>query len=98
MVRSRWLWRGVLVGCLGLWAYVMVVVGLLAALEWPSRFEPLGRLCLVFGAGLVALGEFLLAMLASRLFPRANPIMTGIGELVPWAALVLVLAGVLLWK
>ena len=66
---SRWFW----IGCLGV---LLVVVGLLALLEWPRRLgaftagEPRGWIPL--GVLLLAVGEFAIATTAAHLCPKAD--------------------------
>lgn len=96
---SHWLWRAALVGCATVWAFVMVVVGLLAIIDWPDRFAAPGRLFYIsVGAILLAAGEFIFAVTAARMFPQASTRLTAAMELLPAAMLVvLILVGVLLW-
>ncbi len=80
------------------WAFVMVGFGLVIAFEWPARprmnfpapFLVLG------GSLLIAAGEFVFAQTASRMFPEANPRLTGAMELLPVLAFLAVAVGVLL--
>jgi hypothetical protein len=95
-IGSRWIPRTILVLAAGVWAWVMIVLGLLILTDWRTRFvallhAPYPALCV--GAALVASGVFVFAMAAVRLFPLANPRITAMFEVFPWLALALVLIG-----
>ncbi len=56
------------------WALLLGVGGVWVALEWPSRVPGNPKIWTVGGVTSVALGQFVFAALvADRLFPRANP-------------------------
>jgi hypothetical protein len=73
----------------------MVVVGVLAMFEWPARFPSLDVFLLSAGIVLLCAGQFVLAVTAGGMFPKANPRFSGLMELLPWivapVALVVVL-------
>ncbi len=72
----------------GAWSAAMVVVGLLALVEWPSRLGSWGRPGMVLGAVLICGGLYSFAFFAGRAFPLANRGVTATYEMLPWAALV----------
>ena len=80
-----------------LWAFVMVGFGLVIAVEWPERPRmtfPVWVLVLG-GSLLIAAGEFVFAVTASRMFPDANPRLTGTVEVLPIVGFLAVAVGVL---
>ncbi|MCC6319916.1 MAG: hypothetical protein IT438_00585 [Phycisphaerales bacterium] len=70
-----------------------MTIGLLAVLEWPARFQVAGRWLPLLGLGLLAVGQFMSAMVADRLFPGADRRLTGVLELAPWAVLAAIVIG-----
>lgn len=90
--------RSLLVLCAGLWSAVMVVVGTLLVLEWPARFGWWEEPWRIFGAALIAAGQFIFALVAARMFPIASPRVTGAFEVLPWLGLAVLLAGGWLWQ
>lgn len=94
--RISWL---ALAACMSLWAFVMVVAGLIVIFDLPNRVGFPVRLSLLVGGLLVAGGQFLFALTASRLFfPGASPRLTGVVELLPWAAFSVVACGAFFWN
>jgi hypothetical protein len=85
------------------WGFVMVVMGLLMILEFPLRFGPMGgemgrRVFVVLGALLLTFGELLFVDAAHRVFPRAEPRLAVVLEVLPWVLLgVGVIVGAVLW-
>lgn len=89
----------------GAWSSAMVVVGALALLEWPTRLGswgpwgslgsvgPWGKAGMFMGALLVAGGLYGFAFFAGRAFPLASPKAKAVFELLPWTALVALIAG-----
>jgi len=65
------------------WAFVMVVFGLVIAAEWPARMNLSIRGCVLGGSLLIAAGQFIFALNASRMFQGAHPRLTGIVEVLP---------------
>lgn len=100
---ARVLRRAVLPVTMGVWAVVMVVMGLLLLLEFPPRFGPMGgvwgtRVMLAAGVTSLAMGEFMVAVVGRRVFPRAHARVAGVFEAVPWIALgVAAVFGAFLW-
>lgn len=97
-VASKWMTRTLLVLSAFIWGWGMAVLGLRVLLVYPGvygmdRLPPLLMLC---GAALVASGAVVFAFIAAVLFPRAYKGVTAAFELAPWAALLIVLIGVLL--
>lgn len=90
-VVPKWLSTLRLLVVAGAWSAAMVVVGLLALLEWPSRLGAWGRPGMVFGAVLFAGGLYSFAFFGARAFPLASRRVTAAYELLPWAALVALL-------
>ncbi|MBC7834076.1 MAG: hypothetical protein H7Y88_03125 [Phycisphaerales bacterium] len=84
---ARWLWRHVFHVLALTWAWLMIVVGLLAILEWPARVPAWDRALYVIGAMLLAMGQFVLALVAARLFPAASARLTATFELLAWIAI-----------
>ncbi len=95
---SRYLWRGTRFLCLSAWALVMVVVGLLAMIEWPGRFPSLKLFLIVAGVVLTCAGQFVFAYTASTACPEADSRVTGMAELIPWLVAAATLVGVVLWR
>lgn len=91
---SRYLWRGTRFACLSAWALTMVVVGLLAMMEWPGRFPGLKIFLIVAGVVLVCAGQFVFAFAASTVCPEADARVTGLSELIPWLVAAATLVGV----
>ena len=88
--------RTVLLLSAWLWAWVMVVCGVLAMTELPGRFPALLSFRYpVFAGGAIvaAVGVFLFALVASRLLPRAHAWVTGLFMTTPWLVLAVVLLG-----
>lgn len=82
--------RGLSFLLLTLWAWLMIGIGLMAILDFPSRFRaPKGFFVLV-GIVLVAMGLFIAGVTADRLFAGANSRLTGAFELLTWITIVLV--------
>jgi len=80
-----------------LWAWLLILVGLLSLLSWPERVPLWGRPLVVAGAVLVALGQFVLGLTATGLFPRADRRLALAWSVAAWLAVPLViLLGVLL--
>ncbi len=78
------------------WAFVMVGFGLLVALDLafrPGMTLPAPFLVL-FGSLLVAAGQFIFALVASRMFPLANPRLTAAIEVLPLVGFAAVAIGV----
>ncbi|MBX3357558.1 MAG: hypothetical protein KF745_03935 [Phycisphaeraceae bacterium] len=94
------LWRGVSFVHATLWAWLMMVVGFLAVLEFAGRYPASGVVFRVIGVVLVSMGLFIAGVTADRWFTGANPWVTGSFELAAWAAatgvIVLAVMGVLL--
>jgi hypothetical protein len=67
------------------WALVMVGFGLLIAIDLPGRPRMTlpAPILVLLGAALVAAGEFVFALVASRMFPLANPRLTATIEVLP---------------
>ncbi|MBX9736585.1 MAG: hypothetical protein K2X32_06630 [Phycisphaerales bacterium] len=64
------------------WALLLGIGGVWVALEWPSRMPGNPKIWTVGGVTSVALGQFVFAALvADRLFPRANPWVSWTGQL-----------------
>lgn len=88
---------------MGVWAIVMVVMGLLLLLEFPPRFGPMGgvwgtRIMLAAGATSLAMGEFMMVVVGRRVFPGASAWLAGAMEVLPWLALgAAAIVGVVLW-
>jgi hypothetical protein len=91
-VVPKWLSTLRLLLAAGAWSTAMVVVGLLALLEWPSRLGAWGRPGMVFGAVLISGGLYSFAFFAGRVFPLAHRRVTAIYELAPWVGLFALLA------
>lgn len=93
-VLSRSLW----LVCLGIWSWVMVVLGLILILDVPIYVGLVQRpfWMLGLGAALVAGGVFCMAATLAPLLPRAHPAVTILFEFGPWVALIGVLIGGLL--
>ena len=85
--------RAVFVGVVAAWSVVAISVGLLAVLDWPHKFRIPGRLVPIIGLSLVAVGQFMSAMVADQLFPRAHKRVTGFFELAPWVVLAIIVIG-----
>jgi hypothetical protein len=82
---------------MAVWAFVMVWFGLLIVFEWPERPTmgfPVWFLVLG-GSLLIAAGEFVFALTASRMFPLASPRLTGSLEVLPFVGFLAVAIGVL---
>ena len=100
---ARWTQRAILPVTTGIWALVLVIMGLLLMFEFPSRFGPMvgmwgTRAFWAAGALSLAMGEFILAVEARRVFPRAHPRVAGAFEIFPWLALgCAALLGGVLW-
>lgn len=94
--RISWL---ALAACMSFWAFVMVVAGLIVIFDLPIRVGFPVRLSVLIGGLLVAGGQFVFALTASRLFfPGASPRLTGVVELLPWAMFAIVASGALFWN
>lgn len=85
----RLMLRGVFVGVSGLWAWVMVVVGLLAVLDWPGRLglSPVPWLVTLAGLTFIAGGVFTFAMTLGRVLPMTVAWVRLSFEALPWVAL-----------
>ena len=81
--------------CMTVWAFIMVVFGLLIAFDWPSRMDYPAQWLVLGGTLLIAAGQFVFAINASRMFPGAHPRVTGIVEVLPVVGLIAVGVGVL---
>lgn len=93
---SHYLSRTVLTLAWGLWAWVMVVCGILVMTDWSDRFAVLFQVrYLVFagGAVLATFGVFCFALAAAWLLPKAHAWITGLFITAPWLALAVVLIG-----
>lgn len=90
--------RAVFIAVSAAWGIVAIAVGLLAMLEWPTTLglpQRWGQLC---GFALLAVGQFMSAIVADQFFPNASRLVTGAIELAPWVALVVMMViGGLLW-
>jgi hypothetical protein len=84
------------VGVTALWGVLAVVMGLLAALDWPAGAGLSRRLGLACGAALVGAGLYVGAVVSSQLFTGAHRSVTGVLELAPWLGVTAVLIGGLL--
>ena len=94
--RISWL---ALAACMSLWAFVMVVAGLIVIFDLPNRVGFPIRLSLLVGGLLVAGGLFLFSLTASRrFFLGACPLLIGVVELLPWAAFSVVACGAFIWN
>lgn len=82
MAMSRWFWRGVFLVLATAWGWLMVVVGLLLITDWAVWTGPYAGL----GVGLIAVGEFIFAIVADWLFPRADRRLSGTFEVAAWVA------------
>jgi len=76
---------------------VMMVMGLFASLDWPSRLGFPAARGLFIGILLAAPAQFLFAVSADLLFPNADPRITGAYELAPWIILAVTIFGGLIW-
>jgi hypothetical protein len=82
---------------MSVWAFVMVWFGLLIVVEWPERPTmgfPVWFLVLG-GSLLIAAGEFVFAVTASKMFPEANSRLTGSIEVLPIVGFLAVAVGIL---
>lgn len=77
------------------WAFVMVFIGLVIMVEWPDRMNFSSKWCVFWGSLLIAFGEFVFALTASRMFPAANPRLSGSIEVLPFVGFLAVAVGVL---
>lgn len=85
--------------CMATWAFSMVFLGLLMLVDWPGRVLNFPMwMCVLFGALLIATGEFVFAITAARMFPAASPRLTGAMELLPIIGFAAVLMGVLFYR
>lgn len=89
----RWLSTLQLMMIAGAWSSAMIVVGSLAILEWPTRLGSWGKPGMMLGAVLVAGGLYTFAFFTGRAFPLANARIKAMFELLPWTALVALIAG-----
>jgi len=80
---------------MAVWAFVMVAFGLVILSEWPDRMNFPIHWCVLGGSLLVAFGQFIFAVTASRMFPLASPKLTGTLELLPGIGFVAVCIGIL---
>jgi len=82
---------------MSVWAFVMVAFGLVIAVEWPAQprmgFPP--QWWILFGSALIAAGQFVFALTASRMFPAANARLTGSIEVLPFIGFLALAIGVL---
>lgn len=72
MALSRWMWRGMFPVLGTVWAWLMMVVGLLLITSWSARMPGLHGWGVLLGVMLLAGGQFVGAVIAGRLFPRAS--------------------------
>jgi hypothetical protein len=80
---------------MAVWAFVMVAFGLVILSEWPDRMNFPARWCVLGGSLLIAFGQFIFALTASRMFPLASPRLTGSLEVLPFVGFLAVAIGVL---
>lgn len=92
MSSSRNIWRGVSLTGLSAWAWLMIVIGLLAILDFPSRFTAPGGFFRLVGVALIAMGHFVAAIAADRMFPGAIRLVTGSFEALAWVVVLVVMA------
>lgn len=85
--RSAIVSRAVFVAVASAWSVVAVTIGLLALLEWPRKFAIEGRWLPIIGLVLLAVGQFMSALVADQFFPGAHRRLTGAFELGPWLLL-----------
>lgn len=81
MAVSRWVWRGVFVVLFAVWAWLMLVVGMLLLAEWSDWTGPSAWL----GVAVIAVGQFLCAVTADWIFPRASRKLSATIEIAAWA-------------
>ena len=84
----RSVWRGVFLVLAAAWAWLVLVVGMLLIADWSDWTGP----SVWPGVALIALGEFIGAVVADRLFPRASRRLSATVEITAWTA-VLVAVG-----
>lgn len=94
---SKWILRALLIAVAGAWSAVMVIVGVLLVLDWPLRFGGWAKPWQVFGAALIAAGQFVFALVAARVFPLASGRVMAVFEALPWVGLLILVAGGWLW-
>ncbi len=78
--------RAVLSLFVGAWGVAMMVLGLLAACDWPDRLGSAGASMRAVGSVLASAGVFVSAVLAARLFPGARRWVVVSAEVLPWCA------------
>jgi hypothetical protein len=77
---TRSFWRGVFLVLAAAWGWLMLVVGLLLISEWSSWAGSLTWA----GVALIAIGQFVCAIVADWLFPRASRRLSASVELGAW--------------
>jgi hypothetical protein len=76
------------------WAFLMIAFGLWSIVELPGRFAAPGWFFPAVGVVLVAMGEFIAAITAERLFPGADRRVTVAFEGAAWVVVLGVVAAV----
>ncbi len=76
---------------------VMMIVGMFAFRDWPSRFGFSRTGGLIVAVMLWAPAQFLFAVAADFFCPDADPRVTGAFELLAWTVLAVTLIGALIW-
>lgn len=84
MAVSRWVWRGVFLVLAAVWAWLMLVVGMLLLAEWSAWTGPSAWL----GVAVIAVGQYLCAVTADLIFPRASRRLSATVEIAAWAVFV----------
>jgi hypothetical protein len=81
---SRWVWRGVFLVLAAVWAWLMLVVGMLLLAEWSDWTGP----SVWLGVAVIAVGQFIAAVAADLIFPRASRKLSATVEIAAWAVFV----------